>query len=251
MSSVINIKFTSQTLIPLFSTTYHFVDDSRLSGIFYSMIFEQKDFSAILSKNHLKYYYLSFSIKGSNTGLMNTTDQGPHWQLVLSGYSTYMEILDLSKILLLAWVHVAWKNPGSCISVMNEIQDPLLHPRPSWGNSKDHFCRFHGGMGIYTSDHLEIHMSRKGDFFLQSDIKEEEGESAWEEAFYSMRFPWCYRSAEKKITSKSVLCSFRKRGAVRPCLPEKVKIKQNARLEGPHESQEKSSHQTKYSTQVK
>ena len=78
MSSVINIKFTSQTLIPLFSTTYHFVDDSRLSGIFYSMIFEQKDFSAILSNNHLKYYYLSFSIKGSNTGLMKTTDQGPH-----------------------------------------------------------------------------------------------------------------------------------------------------------------------------
>lgn len=57
LPSVINIKFTLKTLILLFSMTYHFADDSRLSIIFHSTIFEQKDFSDLLSKNyHLKYY---------------------------------------------------------------------------------------------------------------------------------------------------------------------------------------------------
>ena len=168
-SSVINTKFTLQTLIPLFSVTYCFVDDSWLSSIFYSMIFEWKVFSFILSKNHLKYYYLSFSIKGSNSGLLKTTDQGPHWQLVLSGYRTNMEILELSEILLLARVHAAWKNPGSCISVLPEIHDPLLHPRTSWGSSEDHCC-FHGEMGIYTSDRLKNPYIMQRWLFLQSDI---------------------------------------------------------------------------------
>lgn len=200
------------------------------------MVFEQKDFSAILSKNHLKYYYLSFSLKGSNTGLMKTTDQGPHLTWVRF-YSLHESMLPgKTQALVFQW----------CL----KYRIPSSTPDPAEGILRTTSVAFMGRWESTTQIIWKSVCHAKVTFSPEWYIGVRRGKHL-RGGFLLRAPPWCYRSAEKKITSKSVLCSFRKRGAVRPCLPEKVKIKQNARLEGPHESQEKSSHQTKQSTQVK
>lgn len=133
----------------------------------------KKFFHLYFLKNHLKYYYLSFSIKGSNTGLMKTTDQGPHWQLVLSGYHTNMEILELSKILLLAGVHAAWKNPGSCCLTYTI---PSSTPEPAEGVLRT-TSAFMGRWESTPQIIWKIHTPRKGDFFSRVIYRSKKGKA--------------------------------------------------------------------------